>query len=165
MKLLVPAGVRIREAAPEDCDALLALYCEVHDRHLAAQPEEFDPLTPEEEARLIREFAQGDKSHLYVAEDDKGLIGCVRFEVHAATRGRRHAKRYLYINMLVVAPKWQDRGIGAALLERVHTFARASGLDEITLDVHEFNRDGQRLYERMGYQTMVRRMKLRLDRS
>ena len=164
MHLATPAGVSIREARPEDCDALLALYCDVHDRHLAAQPHEFDPLTPEEEAQLMRQFARTDtdNSHVYVAEDERGLIGCVRFDVRTVNRARKAQRTYLYINMLVVALKWQDRGVGAMLLERVHAFARAARVDEVALDVYEFNRAGRRLYERMGYQTVTRRMKLRL---
>ena len=36
-----PEGIRVRPAVREDCDALLALYCEVHDAHLDQHPDEF----------------------------------------------------------------------------------------------------------------------------
>ena len=50
------------------------------------------------------------------------------------------------------------------LLERVHAIARSRGIDTAELDVYEFNASGLRLYEKMGYATTQRRMKLRLDR-
>ena len=68
------------------------------------------------------------------------------------------------IDLLVVAPKWQARGVGAMLLEHVHGVARSYGIDTVELDVYQFNAAGLRLYEKMGYATTLRRMKLRLDR-
>jgi ribosomal protein S18 acetylase RimI-like enzyme len=50
------------------------------------------------------------------------------------------------------------------LLEHVHSVARSHGIGTVELDVYQFNAAGLRLYEKMGYATMLRRMKLRLDR-
>jgi diamine N-acetyltransferase len=164
-RVLASEGIRIRPAACEDCDALLALYCEVHDAHLDQHPDEFEPLTPEDEARLLQEFKRADGPRLLVAESARGPIGCVRFEQQDSGRSGRRQRARLYINLLVVDPKWQAQGVGALLLEQVDAFARAHGLDTIELDVHEFNAAARRLYDRKGYQTVMRRMKLRLDRS
>ena len=164
-RVVAPEGIRIRPAARHDCDALLALYCEVHDAHLDADPDEFEPLTPEEEARLLREFAGGDPSRILVAEAARGLVGCVRFEPRSARRSGRRARPLVYVDLLVVAPKWQAKGVGGMLLEHVHGVARANGIDTVELDVYEFNAAGLRLYEKMGYATTQRRMKLRLDRG
>jgi GNAT superfamily N-acetyltransferase len=164
-RVVAPEGIRVRPAASEDCDALLALYCEVHDAHLDAHPDEFEALTPEEEARLLHEFAHADPSRLLVAESARGLVGCVRFELQGTRKAGRRARRRAYINLLVVAPRWQAKGVGALLLEHVHAAARFSGIEAVELDVYEFNAAGRRLYERMGYTTVLRRMKHRLDRA
>src|SRR5437660_1024124 len=63
---------RIRPAVAADCDALLALYCEVHELHVKERPEEFESLTPEEEAALLREFASTEGWRLHVAETAAG---------------------------------------------------------------------------------------------
>jgi len=164
-RVLAPEGIHIRPAAREDCEALLALYCEVHDAHLEQHPDEFEALTPQDEARLLEEFARADGPRLLVAESSLGPVGCVRFEQQDAGRSGRRRRSRLYVNLLVVAPKWQARGIGALLLHHVHTFARSNGIDAVELDVHEFNAAARRLYDRMGYQTVMRRMKLRLRRD
>lgn len=159
-RVVAPEDIRVRPAATHDCEALLALYCEVHDAHLDGDPDEFKALTPEDEARMLREFAQAEASQLFVAETSRGIVGCARFEL----QNRRNTGRRAYINLLVVAPKWQAKGVGALLLDRVHAAARSDGIDTVELDVYEFNAAGMRLYERMGYATLRRRMKLRLDR-
>jgi len=163
-RVVTPESIRVRSAARHDGDALLALYCEVHDAHLDRDPEEFEALTPQDEARMLREFAQVDASQLFVAESAQGLVGCVRFELRSAHKTGRRARPRVYIDLLVVAPKWQARGVGAMLLEHVHGVARSYGIDTVELDVYQFNAAGLRLYEKMGYATTLRRMKLRLDR-
>jgi ribosomal protein S18 acetylase RimI-like enzyme len=156
------AQFNVRPAGSADADALLALYCEVHDAHLAKHPDEFDALTPEEEAGLLREFAASDPERLHVAENARGLVGCIRFNL-LERRGRgRETTRYVYIDTLVVAPRWQNRGIGRALLDRAHEFARARGVHEVELHVYEFNEAGMHLYEKLGYRSVARRMKTRL---
>jgi ribosomal protein S18 acetylase RimI-like enzyme len=165
IRVSAPEGIRVRPAARDDCDALLALYCEVHDAHLEAHPDEFEPLTPQDEARLLQEFARSDGPRLLVAESARGPVGCVRFELPDADRRGRHGQARLYINLLVVAPKWQAQGLGALLLEHVHAFARTQGIESIELDVHEYNSAARRLYERMGYRTVMRRMKRQVRRG
>ena len=164
LRVVAPEGIRVRSAGRDDCEALLALYCEVHDAHLDADPDEFEPLTPDDEARMLREFARADPSQLFVAESARGLVGCVRFELRSARKPGRRAQPRVYIDLLVVAPKWQSKGVGAMLLEQVHAVARSYGIDTVELDVYQFNAAGLRLYEKMGYATTLRRMKLRLDR-
>jgi ribosomal protein S18 acetylase RimI-like enzyme len=158
--------VRIRPAQRSDIDALLALYCEVHDAHVGARPDEFELLTPDEEAGLMREFAAADPARLHVAEVEAGLVGCIRFDIHYRRgRGREAPGRYLYIDLLVVAPKWQNRGIGRALLERAHAYAHEYGVSSIELHVYEFNAAGLHLYEQMGYRSTARRMKINLNKA
>ena len=165
LRVDAPEGIRVRPAAREDCDALLALYCEVHDAHLEAHPDEFETLSPEDEGKLLQQFARTDGARLLVAESTRGPVGCVRFELQDVGRGGRRHRPRLYVNLLVVAPKWQARGVGSLLLEHVHAFARVHGVGSIELDVHEFNAPARRLYDRMGYETVMRRMKLRLGRG
>jgi len=165
LRVVAPEGIRVRSAGRDDCEALLALYCEVHDAHLDADPEEFEPLTPDDEARMLREFARAGPPEILVAETELGLVGCVRFEQRHARRAGRRVRPRVYVDLLVVAPRWQSRGVGTMLLERVHAIVRSRGIDTVELDVYEFNGSGLRLYEKMGYATTQRRMKLRLDRD
>jgi GNAT superfamily N-acetyltransferase len=89
----------------------------------------------------------------------------VRFEQRQTRRAGRRGQARVYVDLLVVAPRWQSKGVGTMLLERVHAMARSRGIDTIELDVYEFNASGLHLYEKIGYATTQRRMRLRLGRG
>lgn len=61
---------------------------------------------------------------------------------------------------LAVDSHSRGRGIGQALLEATHEWARSQGVGLVQLAVWEFNRPALRLYDRAGYRTLMRKMEL-----
>lgn len=61
---------------------------------------------------------------------------------------------------LTVDSHSRGRGIGQALLEATHDWARSQGVGLVQLAVWEFNRPALRLYDRAGYRTLMRKMEL-----
>ena len=61
---------------------------------------------------------------------------------------------------LAVDSRARGRGIGLALLEATHYWARSRGIGLVQLAVWEFNRPALRLYDRAGYRTLMRKMEL-----
>ena len=66
------------------------------------------------------------------------------------------------IDNLVVSERFRHQGVGLALVERVHQWAREKGITEVELGVWEFNTPARILYEKLGYQTTRRIMSKRL---
>lgn len=62
-----------------------------------------------------------------------------------------------YINMLASYPKFRNRGIGTALMERVDALAHEAGCSLSSVEVFEENRGAMRLYERLGYRVIETR--------
>ncbi len=56
-----------------------------------------------------------------------------------------------FVKDLVVAPEWQGRGLGAALLATAMTALRERGATVVQLKVVTVNAGARRLYERMGF--------------
>jgi ribosomal protein S18 acetylase RimI-like enzyme len=56
-----------------------------------------------------------------------------------------------FVKDLVVAPEWQGRGLGAALLATAMTALRERGATVVQLKVVTANAGARRLYERMGF--------------
>jgi GNAT superfamily N-acetyltransferase len=56
-----------------------------------------------------------------------------------------------YVNILVVAPRAEGRGLGRRLLEHVEGWARERGYHEVVLDVFSGNDAAMAFYERCGY--------------
>lgn len=61
-------------------------------------------------------------------------------------------QRAWLLNDLFVAPAARRAGVGRALLERAHTFARETNSKEMMLQTALDNVPAQRLYESLGWQ-------------
>ncbi|MGA1206810.1 MAG: ribosomal protein S18-alanine N-acetyltransferase [Litorivicinaceae bacterium] len=62
-----------------------------------------------------------------------------------------------HILNLAVDPRFQNRGIGAVLLQHVIEDARAQGAAQLFLEVRASNGAAQRLYDRAGFNELGRR--------
>jgi GNAT superfamily N-acetyltransferase len=60
--------------------------------------------------------------------------------------------------MLGVAESQRGQGIGRALMEHTHEWARGQGIHEVELTVWEFNQGAMAFYSELGYTPIVRRL-------
>jgi GNAT superfamily N-acetyltransferase len=58
------------------------------------------------------------------------------------------------LDELYVIPELRSQGIGSAIVDLLHTHARANGIDAIEINVDEGDVDAQRFYERHGYSSI-----------
>lgn len=84
----------------------------------------------------------------WIAEVENAVTG---YAVLSVAAGEAH------ILNLCVAPEWQGRGIGRALLTRLIHLARYHRTDGIFLEVRPSNVQARRLYERAGFVEVGRR--------
>lgn len=63
-----------------------------------------------------------------------------------------------WILQMGVRPAWRGRGVGEALVRAALRAFRVEGLDDAMLDVNINNPQAQRLYDRLGFQTVARRI-------
>jgi ribosomal protein S18 acetylase RimI-like enzyme len=71
--------------------------------------------------------------------------------------------RRAYVDILVVAPEAEGRGVGRALLQHVERWAQAQQCREVVLDVFAGNDGAMAFYERCDYQPDHVRMVKPLD--
>jgi ribosomal protein S18 acetylase RimI-like enzyme len=154
----------IRRATEADFPALSELWREADAFHAAALPERFR--VPAGDARprefVAAELAKADAA-VFVAEE----AGPVRGFVRVATRHAPDVPCFVpravaAIEELVVAAGARRRGLGRALMERAHAWARERGLTEVELSVYAFNAGALALYERLGYTVTLHRLTRRL---
>jgi ribosomal protein S18 acetylase RimI-like enzyme len=67
-------------------------------------------------------------------------------------------RRFAMVDMLAVRGDRRRRGIGRALMEATHRWAEGCGLEEVALNVWEFNQRAIAFYEHLGYETLSRQM-------
>jgi ribosomal protein S18 acetylase RimI-like enzyme len=91
-----------------------------------------------------REQVEG-KREVFVGDVDQMAVSSVSINIHSDVPGSLH------LFALDVAPAFQRRGFGTALIETVERQASLRRLDGVWLDVGIDNPDAMRLYERLGY--------------
>lgn len=70
---------------------------------------------------------------------------------------------YAHVSVIAVTKAAEGKGVGRALLAHADRWARERGHQRISLSVFEGNQRAQRLYERAGYTTEMRRLVKRLN--
>jgi len=102
-------------------------------------------ITLRRDVRQSRRILSNPGLERYVARDDGALAGFLILDLHGVFAG--------YLKTVCVAPEFRNRGIGTTL---VH-FAENRIFREhqnVFILVSSFNRDAQRLYERLGYEVV-----------
>ena len=120
----------VREARPDDIDALLAIE--------AVFP------TDRLERRAFRHAVASPTIDVLVADGDAGVLG------YALVQRRRNS-RTARLNSIAVTPGVAGRGLGRTLLEAAEAQARAKGCTVLRLEVRADNKPARTLYEKSGY--------------
>jgi ribosomal protein S18 acetylase RimI-like enzyme len=137
----------VREARSEDLPELARLF----DAYRVFYGQASDPRAAE--AFLRERFARRD-SHLFVAPEAAGrpsegkLAGFV--QLYPSWSSVSLARIYV-LNDLFVDPALRRGGVGRALLDAAHAFAREQGAVRVALETAIDNTNAQRLYESIGY--------------
>lgn len=129
----------VRPGRPDDLEARVDLYIEVagEGRWIGGEL----PLDRDGLLELRRDSLEDPNVAVWVAEAEGVVVGELTLVVR---RGRAD------LGMEIASP-WRGRGIGTALMEAAIAWARAQGLDKISLEVWPHNQAAIALYQKMGF--------------
>jgi ribosomal protein S18 acetylase RimI-like enzyme len=157
----------IRKATAEDYSPLCGLFDEVDVLHRANLPHLFQrPNGPVREPDYYRGLIADKDVGLFVVEIGEKLVGFV----HAVVRDAPPIpilvpRRYAIVESVGVKPGFQKHGMGRLLMDTVQEWATAEGATSIELNVFEFNETAIEFYEKLGYETLSRKMIKELNRG
>jgi len=126
-------GIGVRGAAAPDCAAIGSFLAglSLHTRYLRF----FTPLSQPSPAVLCRMCGAGQGVDALVATADGAVVG------HAMAADGARAEGFLVSDIaVVVADRWQNRGIGSHLLAALAQRAAARGVRVLVMDVLQENR-------------------------
>lgn len=147
-------AVRYREAIESDLPAICALGMEVNTLHHEAFPRHFAaPADPQRDSAHWAASLAQPTATTFVAELEPGqLAGFVTVAIQDEAHSLLQPMRIGRIGTVGVTPEWRGHGVGRALMQQAHDWARARGATELRLHVWAFNEAARRLYEELGYE-------------
>lgn len=158
--------VLIRPATEEDFEALRPVMKDQTHYHADLIPEIINKIemAKEDDYKWFRDALDNPKKHLLCAEMNGSLVGMTLFEIKQSSDDPIMVKRrYIYIDELNAIEGMRGKGIGKALIQAVHNWAREKGINEIELSVWERNTPAIGFYEQMGYESWRRTMRVVLE--
>ena len=155
---------RIRAAQPRDLEGVYVIFSLADQLHRQAHPEIFKEADdPDDIKDYLLTSIQAGEAALFVAENEAGILGAViAWERQAPEIPMLVPRRYLSVDNLVVAEGFRRLGVGEALMERVHLWAKDRGLKEVQLTVWDFNEGARAFYQRLDYEMLHHRMRKEL---
>lgn len=150
----------IRRATVADYEALCSIWAEVDGLHADALPHLFRRIEgPERSHEHVADLLADDNTAILVAEQAGEMVGVVTVVVRTAPAHPMFVPRiWADIEDISVRSAHRRRGIGRALMDAAHDWARQRGITAVELTVWEFNEDARSFYEELGYTTQRRRM-------
>jgi ribosomal protein S18 acetylase RimI-like enzyme len=142
-------SVRIEEADPADCEAILTLFPRL------ASFDVPNNRNPDHlwggDAKLLRQWAGGGKENcmVHVARNDEGtIVGVAMVTLNPELLSRSPSA---HVEVIAVAEDAEGQGVGKDLMAAAEDGARNRGANSITLFVFANNARARRVYERAGF--------------
>ena len=152
--------VSVRVARRGDYEALCDLFEQMDFLHEQALPGVFKaPEGPARSLEHVSRLMRNKRGALFVAESDGRVIGTVNVALQGAPDiPIFRPRRFAVVGELVVDQASRRRGVARILLKKADEWAKAQGVEQIELNVWEFNEAAIRCHQSLGYSTLSRRM-------
>ena len=159
--------ISVRKATAEDYNSLCELFNEIDALHRDNLPHIFEkPNGAAREKDYYLGLIADENLALLVAEAGEKLVGFVHVIVRDTPAMPVFVPRhYAIVDGIVVKSGFQKHGIGKVLMDKMQEWAIARGAASIELNVYEFNETAISFYQRLGYQTVSRKMSKELGKD
>lgn len=137
--------MQVRDAVPDDADALLAVWEDFSRRQSERHSQE--PARAEARTAIARTAADPDERLLVGIIDDQ-VVGAVH--LRRGTVSPIHDEPAVYASYLQVLEPFRRHGVGRALLEAATCWAEEKGVGHIVGAASATSRDANRFMARLG---------------
>lgn len=152
----------IKAAEEQDIARIEELY-----KVLFAEMANLQPYTYQathQDRKFIENMINSPQSDfLVVTEDDGYVVGFVLVQEQQTSNFNCLVKhRYTYLIDLVVDPIYRNLGIGSVLIESAKEWSQMRGTEYIELDVLPENEGAVKLYQRQGFEEVIKTFRFRV---
>jgi len=157
-------AIEIRSANNHDFEQVGAIFFEELQFHADLLPDRFRVAEPMMTLAWFEEILQNPEKALLVAEENGRLLGQILLIVSKTPDDPIiKPRKFVYVNELTVVASHRGQGIGQKLVAAAQKWVQARGIAEIELNVWETNDQALAFYEKLGFQTVRRRMWIRVN--
>lgn len=148
-----------------DVASIQAMVGEIDDQHARALPERYR-VPRRHDDDFLRLDAQDTERTILVCVAENGVVGFVDVRIRIVPeRPYAFARRIGYVVRLVVTTSARGCGAGRLLMRAAVERVRASDCTTVELSVLEFNESARALYDSLGFETIARRLELKLTEA
>jgi ribosomal protein S18 acetylase RimI-like enzyme len=154
---------KIREAELKDRESLDELFFEELRYHKSLLPDTFKiPGTLVNETWLESILAN-EREFLVVFESKGKIVGVILYKIRTESPDIiLNEREFGYVEELIVTESYRGMEIGKKLLDYAIRDLKEHGISEVELNIWEKNEMGMGFYEKYGFLTIQRRMKLEI---
>ncbi len=132
----------LREAKPEDVDPIYALLDAAFSPYKDQYPiDAYNSTVASKE--VLTQRIPSEEEWIYVVTIDEAIVGTVSLHIKDGDN--------LYFYTMAVDPKFQGRGIGKILFNKLDQMAQLHGCSVISLETSDPLQTTHVIYEKMGY--------------
>jgi ribosomal protein S18 acetylase RimI-like enzyme len=155
--------MNIRTAIVSDFDEILTIEKQISELHYNARPDLINKEKIPFNFEHFRKCIEDENYKIFVAEENNTIVGvCIT--------QKRSIKDHLIFNDMVnmeiedlcVDKRYQNKGIGKKLFEKVVEYSKENKINKIELSVWEFNKNAKKFYEHLGMKTRISRMEINI---
>lgn len=150
--------MRIREAEAEDVPAIVDLWTEMWDFHVAIDPYYTkSPLAERVMAAWIGEHIESDRAVVLVAEEAK-VVGyiCGSIQQNPPVTMDQY---FGYVSDISVTESSRRDGAGGKLLDSIQDWFRAKGMPYVEVNVSARNEVSRSFWKKQGYDKFLERLR------
>ncbi|MBI2518986.1 MAG: GNAT family N-acetyltransferase [Bdellovibrio sp.] len=153
-------NTRIRKATIDDCHSLATLFEEGDKFHREALPDKFrKPEGPSRGMDYFQSVFSDPNMAIFILNAEGADLGCAVVQIiKPPSIPIIVPRKYGLIDNIVVKESHRGKGLAKLLMEACHQWLRDEGIFIVELNVHEFNSTARNFYEKLGYETISRKM-------
>lgn len=145
----------LSSARPSDLEALNDLMFDLHDEHHLQCPAFFKSAEEIEQEKSIARYLDDPECLVFVAKVDEEVVGFVSGHFCELISTVSRPLPMGSVDELYVGKPFRQQGIAEALLAKIEQTFRDYGVEQVFVEVWDFNQTAIALYEKNGFQPHI----------
>jgi ribosomal protein S18 acetylase RimI-like enzyme len=143
--------VEIRLAKSSDLTVLDQMMYDLHEEHHVACPEHFKSAYDVMQEKRIADYLELPEGLVFVAASREKVIGFVSGHFSELVSAVSQNVLMGSIDEFYVLPQYRQQGIGSRLLQRIEKEFDDYGVQQLFVEVWDFNQTAIKLYQKLGF--------------